>query len=322
MKDFAGKIAVVTGGGTGMGRELARQLVAEGCNVAMCDVSATNMAETARLCAQDSPQGTRVTTHIADVSLEDRMNRFRDEVAEQMETDKIHLLFNNAGVGGGGSFVNTPRAEWERTFNICWGGVYYGCRVFLPMLLKASEGHIVNTSSVNGFWASLGPQTAHTAYSAAKFAVKGFTEALINDLKLNAPHIKCSVVMPGHIGTDIAINSRKVIAGTDSDKLDADTLKGARQRMQAMGVPADQLSDEQIQAMVDEQGRRFRDDAPTTAAQAAKIILDGVRTETWRILVGDDAHNLDRMVRADPEHAYEQGFYERMAAEAGWRLGR
>ena len=322
MKDFAGKIAVVTGGGTGMGRELARQLVAEGCNVAMCDVSATNMAETARLCAQDSPQGTRVTTHIADVSLEDRMNRFRDEVAEQMETDKIHLLFNNAGVGGGGSFVNTPRAEWERTFNICWGGVYYGCRVFLPMLLKASEGHIVNTSSVNGFWASLGPQTAHTAYSAAKFAVKGFTEALINDLKLNAPHIKCSVVMPGHIGTDIAINSRKVIAGTDSDKLDADTLKGARQRMQAMGVPADQLSDEQIQAMVDEQGRRFRDDAPTTAAQAAKIILDGVRTETWRILVGDDAHSLDRMVRADPEHAYEQGFYERMAAEAGWRLGR
>jgi NAD(P)-dependent dehydrogenase (short-subunit alcohol dehydrogenase family) len=321
MKDFAGKIAVITGGGTGMGRELARQLVAEGCNVAMCDVSASNMAETARLCAQDSPQGTRVTTHVADVSLEDRMNHFRDEVAEQMETDKIHLLFNNAGIGGGGSFVNAPRAEWERTFNICWGGVYYGCRAFLPMLMKASEGHIINTSSVNGFWASLGPQTAHTAYSAAKFAVKGFTEALINDLKLNAPHIKCSVVMPGHIGTDIAINSRKVIAGTESDKLDADTLKVARQRMQAMGVPAAQLSDEQIQAMVDEQGRRFRDDAPTTAAQAAKIILDGVREENWRILVGDDAQALDRMVRADPVHAYEQDFFQRMASEAGWRLG-
>ena len=322
MQDFAGKIAVITGGGTGMGRELARQLVAEGCNVAMCDVSAANMAETARLCAQDSPQGTRVTTHIADVSLEDRMNHFRDEVAEQMETDKIHLLFNNAGVGGGGSFVNTPRAEWERTFNICWGGVYYGCRAFLPMLMKASEGHIINTSSVNGFWASLGPQVPHTAYSAAKFAVKGFTEALVNDLRLNAPHVKCSVVMPGHIGTDIAINSRKVIAGTESDQLDADTMKGARARMLAMGMPADQLSDAQIQAMVDEQGRRFRDDAPTTAAQAAKIILDGVRSDNWRVLVGDDAHGLDRLVRADPEHAYEQGFYERMGDEAGWRLGR
>ncbi|HUO12166.1 MAG TPA: SDR family NAD(P)-dependent oxidoreductase, partial [Caulobacteraceae bacterium] len=278
MRDFAGKIAVITGGGTGMGRELARQLVAEGCNVAMCDVSAPNMAETARLCAQDSPQGTRVTTHIADVSIEDQMNRFRDEVAQQMDTDKIHLLFNNAGVGGGGSFVGAPRSEWERTFNICWGGVYYGCRAFLPMLLRANEAHIVNTSSVNGFWASLGPQVPHTAYSAAKFAVKGFTEALINDLKLNAPHIKCSVVMPGHIGTDIAINSRKVIAGTDSDKLDAAALEGARARMKAMGVPAEQLGDAQIQAMVDEQGRRFRDDAPTAAAQAAKIILDGVRT--------------------------------------------
>jgi len=322
MKDFSGKIAVITGGGTGMGRELARQLVAEGCNVAMCDVSAANMAETQRLALQNSPQGARVTTHVADVSIEDRMNAFRDEVAEQMQTDKIHLLFNNAGVGGGGSFVNTSRAEWERTFNICWGGVYYGCRAFLPMLMRAGEAHIINTSSVNGFWASLGPQVPHTAYSAAKFAVKGFTEALVNDLRLNAPHVKCSVVMPGHIGTDIAINSRKVIAGTESDTLDAETLAGARKRMLAMGVPADQLSDAQIQAMVDEQGRRFRDDAPTTAAQAASIILDGVKAEQWRILVGDDAHGLDRLVRSDPESAYEPAFYQRMSDEAGWRLGR
>src|SRR5580704_13619384 len=243
MKDFSGKIAVITGGGTGMGRELALQLVAEGCNVAMCDVSAANMAETQRLALQNSPQGVRVTTHIADVSLEDRMNHFRDEVAEQMETDKIHLLFNNAGVGGGGSFVNTPRAEWERTFNICWGGVYYGCRAFLPMLMRANEAHIINTSSVNGFWASLGPQTAHTAYSAAKFAVKGFTEALINDLKINAPHIKCSVVMPGHIGTDIAINSRKVLAGGDGDApVGPEAFAAMRRNLARMGIPgADQI---------------------------------------------------------------------------------
>jgi len=92
--------------------------------------------------------------------------------------------------------------------------------------------------------------------------------------------------------------------------------------MLAMGVAADQLSDAQIQAMVDEQGRRFRDDAPTTAAQAATIILDGVKAETWRILVGDDAHGLDRLVRSDPESAYEPAFYQRMSDEAGWRLGR
>ena len=112
MKDFAGKFAVITGGGTGMGRELARQLVAEGCNVAMCDVSAETMAETSGSARPTKlPQGLRVTTHVADVSIEDQLKRFRDELIEQQETDKIHLLFNNAGIGGGGSMVNnTPRA--------------------------------------------------------------------------------------------------------------------------------------------------------------------------------------------------------------------
>jgi NAD(P)-dependent dehydrogenase (short-subunit alcohol dehydrogenase family) len=166
MKDFAGKIAVITGGGTGMGRELARQLVAEGCNVAMCDVSAKNMAETKRLCEADRPpQGTRVTTHLADVSEESQILRFRDEVAAAMETDKIHLLFNNAGFAGGGSLFTDTREAWEKTFNVCWGGVYWSTRAFLPMLVRAEAGHIVNTSSVNGFWASIGPTTPHTAYS-------------------------------------------------------------------------------------------------------------------------------------------------------------
>src|SRR5262245_24482189 len=126
MKDFAGKIAVITGGGTGMGRELARQLVAEGCNVAMCDVSAANMAETKRLCEADrTPQGTRISTHSADVSIEANILKFRDEVAKEMDTDKIHLLFNNAGIAGSGSLFTDSRANWERTFNVCWGGVYY-----------------------------------------------------------------------------------------------------------------------------------------------------------------------------------------------------
>ena len=212
MKDFSGKLAVVTGGGSGMGRELVRQLLAEGCNVAMCDVSAESMAETQQLGKQDgSPQGTRISTHIADVSDETQVLRFRDDVAKTHATDKVHLLFNNAGIGGGGSLFTNSRDQWERTFNICWGGVYLCTRAFLPMLMKADKGHIVNTSSVNGFWASLGPGVPHTAYSAAKFAVKGFTEALINDLRVNAPHIKCSVVMPGHIGTSIVANSRKIL---------------------------------------------------------------------------------------------------------------
>jgi NAD(P)-dependent dehydrogenase (short-subunit alcohol dehydrogenase family) len=322
MKDFAGRIAVITGGGTGMGRELVRQLVAEGCNVAMCDVSAAAMAETRRLCEVERlPQGLRVTTHLADVSEEAQLLRFRDEVAEQHQTDKIHLLFNNAGIGGGGSlFINT-REQWERTFNICWGGVYLGTRTFLPMLQTADAGHIVNTSSVNGFWASLGPGMSHTGYSAAKFAVKGFTEALISDLRLHAPHIKCSVVMPGHIGTSIVSNSRKMHSGADSDSLTPDEIVLMRSRLTAAGVDAAKLSDQDIQAMATERARSFVEDAPTTAAQAATIILDGVKAERWRILVGDDAHRIDERVRQTPEQAYEPDFFQRLATEVGWRLG-
>jgi NAD(P)-dependent dehydrogenase (short-subunit alcohol dehydrogenase family) len=320
MKDFAGKIAVITGGGTGIGRELARQLVAEGCNVAMCDVSADAMAETKRLCEVE-PQGLRVTTHIADVSIEDQLTRFREEIAAQQSTDKIHLLFNNAGIGGGGSLFTSTRENWERTFNICWGGVYLGVRTFLPMLVKADEGHIVNISSVNGFWASIGMGVSHTAYSAAKFAVKGFTEALINDLRLNAPHVKCSVVMPGHIGTSIVSNSRKVQNGTDSNRLSENEIALTRARLAAGGIDAAAMSDEDIQALVAERDRSFREDAPTTAAQAAKIILDGVKAERWRILVGEDAHRLDERVRQTPERAYDAEFYQSFAEEVGWRLG-
>jgi NAD(P)-dependent dehydrogenase (short-subunit alcohol dehydrogenase family) len=217
--------------------------------------------------------------------------------------------------------INDSREEWERTFNVCWGGVYYGVRTFLPMLLAAEEGHIVNTSSVNGFWASLGPQVSHTAYAAAKFAVKGFTEALVTDLRLNAPHIKCSVVMPGHIGTAIVANSRKVISGRDEDALSADDLERARARMARAGVDAAAIPDTAIQALVAEQARRFLEDAPTTAAQAAKIILDGVKADRWRILVGDDAVRMDQLVREAPEQAYEPAFFDRLAKEVGWQLG-
>jgi NAD(P)-dependent dehydrogenase (short-subunit alcohol dehydrogenase family) len=322
MKDFAGKIAVVTGGGTGMGRELARQLVAEGCNVAMCDISIEAMAETKRLCEVEKlPQGLRVTAHVADVSIEDQLKRFRDELAEQQATDMIHLLFNNAGIGGGGSLFTNTRERWERTFNICWGGVYLGVRTFLPMLMKADEGHIINTSSVNGFWASVGMGVSHTAYSAAKFAVKGFTEALINDLRLNAPHIKCSVVMPGHIGTSIVSNTRKVQSGSDSDRLNDSEILQTRQRLTGMGIDTDAMSDEDIQNVAAERARTFHDEAPTTAAAAAKIILDGVKAGRWRILVGDDAHRLDERVRQNPERAYDAEFYESFVKEVGWRLG-
>ena len=128
--------------------------------------------------------------------------------------------------------------------------------------------------------------------------------------------------MPGHIGTDIATNSRLVIAGSCDTKLSDEALAAARGQMNACSASTPSgVTDDQIQAMVDEQGRAFRDNAPTSAAQAAKIILDGVKAGDWRILVGDDAHRMDDMVRSDPVHAYEPGFFQRMTEAVGWQLG-
>lgn len=323
MHDFSGRIAVVTGGGSGMGRELVRQLAAEGCHVATCDVSPSGLAETVRLCAETGlPQGVRVTTHVGDVSNEADVLRFRDEVMAQHATDRIHLLFNNAGISGGGSLIAHERDEWERVFNICWGGVYLNTRAFLPLLRAADAAHLINTSSVNGFWATVGPDAPHTAYSSAKFAVKGFTEALIADFRMNAPHIKVSVVMPGHVGTGIRDNSLKVQAGTDEDGLTPAQIAQVRARLESMGRDTSRQSDADIARAQARRSQKFRDLAITSAADAATIILDGVREDRLRILVGPDAQLADRMVREDPDNAYGPEFFRRFTTAPGLYTGR
>ena len=223
MDSFENKIAVVTGGGAGMGRELVRQLAKEGCDIALCDVMEENMQETVDIVSSESPE-VKITSFKCDVSLEGDVFSFKDNVIEEHKTDHINLLFNNAGIGGGGSFLQGDQEEWEKTFAICWHGVYYCSRAFIPYLVASAEGHIINTSSVNGFWASLGG-FPHTSYSAAKFAVKGFTEALIQDLRLNAPHVNASVVMPGHIGTSIALNSGKILGHADAEELSDEEIE-------------------------------------------------------------------------------------------------
>jgi NAD(P)-dependent dehydrogenase (short-subunit alcohol dehydrogenase family) len=282
MESFEAKIAVITGGGTGMGRELAVALANAGAHLALCDVNEENLAATKDLCGQANGAIT-VSTHRCDVSDEAQVARFRDEALAAHDTDHINLLFNNAGIGNTSSFITDDREAWEKTFNVCWNGVYICSRVFMPLLVASDEGHIINTSSVNGMWASLGPSRTHTSYSAAKFAVRGFTEALVTDLRLNAPHVKASVVFPGHIGTEIVTNSAQVL-GRDTD------------------------------AEVNEFSNAFRNLAPTTAAQAADIILAGVQAGDWRILVGEDAHILDGLLRDDPTGAYEQAFVDRLHA--------
>lgn len=303
MDSFTGKRAVVTGGGSGMGRELVVQLAAEGCSVATCDVSAAGLEETRARAEDGAPPGTLVTTHICDVSDEPAVLAFRDEVVG-VHGEAVEYLFNNAGIGGGGSFVAGDREEWERTFAVDWWGVYHCTRAFLPNLMAADAARLVNTSSVNGFWAHIGPGVPHTAYSTAKFAVKGFSEALIEDLRVNAPHVGVSVVMPGHIGTDIVANSRRYF-GLSDDELSDEGLARHRERLAARGIPMDQLSPSEVRDLLKAVEEGFRDGAPLDAAGAAAIILDGVRAGRWRILVGDDALALDRAVRADPEAAYD-----------------
>lgn len=320
MERFTDRIAVITGGGTGMGRELVRQLSAEGCHVALCDVNDDAMAETVALAEKEAPAGTRLTTFVADVADESQVQAFRDHVVAELDTDCVHLVFNNAGVGGGGSFVLDDRAAWERTFGICWGGVYNGSRAFLPLLVASDGGHLVNVSSVNGLWASIGPFSPHTAYSAAKFAVRGFTEALLTDLRINAPHVQAHVVMPGHIGTSIVLNSAAILGHRPED-MTAEDLDRMRQTAARLGVDVSGVSDDELRGFMQVRGEAFRDGAPTTADQAATTILDGVRAGRWRILVGDDAAVLDERVRADPERAYDAEFFDEMVAAGGMNLG-
>jgi NAD(P)-dependent dehydrogenase (short-subunit alcohol dehydrogenase family) len=310
---FTGKLAVVTGGGSGMGRELVRQLAAAGCSVAACDINAGTVAETAVSAQAGAGSGVLVTGHACDVSAEAQLMRFRDELLEAHARDHVNLVFANAGVGGAASFVKDPREQWERTFAIDWYGVYYTARVFVPLLIAGGDGILVNTSSVNGFWAALGPGIPNTAYSTAKFAVRGFTEALIEDLRSNAPQVRVVLVMPGHVGTDILVNTRRIHGTPGPEDLGQAELDAARTGLASSGLVAEGASDDELRTLLGQLEGAFKDKAPVTAAQAATVILDGVRSGTWRILIGQDAAWLDRLIRARPEFAYD---YEELFTEA------
>jgi NAD(P)-dependent dehydrogenase (short-subunit alcohol dehydrogenase family) len=183
--------------------------------------------------------------------------------------------------------------------------VYYCARAFLPLLIASGDGVLVNTSSVNGFWAALGPGVPNTAYSTAKFAVRGFTEALIEDLRSNAPQVRVVLVMPGHVGASIVANTRRIHGLPGPQDMDQAELDQARARLSGSGLLAEGASDEELRQLITQLENAFKDQAPLTAAQAATIILDGVRSGTWRILVGQDAALLDRLIRARPEAAYD-----------------
>jgi len=273
-----GAVAAVTGAGSGMGRALARQLASLGCNLAIADVDATRLEETAH-----DLGAVRCTRHVVDVSDRRAVEAFAADVFAQHGA--VNMIFNNAGVAASGNLEALPYEDFEWLMGINFWGVVYGCKSFLPYLRRAEWGHIVNTSSLFGLMSV----PTQTAYHSAKFAVKGFTDSLSQELRDTSISVSC--VMPGGVKTNIVRGSRY--------------------------VPNDNESPTK-----DEVVASFETLARLTPDQAAAEILRGVARGRRRILVGNDARLLAGLVRLLPERymdvmAWMQQREERRRQRAG-----
>ncbi len=254
MRGFAGKVAVVTGAGSGIGQALAVELARAGAKVAISDVDTEGLAQTEeRLKAI----GAQVKADRLDVTEREAFLAYADAVAEHF--GKVNQIYNNAGVAFSGDVEVSQFKDIERVMDVDFWGVVNGTKAFLPHVIASGDGHIVNISSVFGLFSVPG----QSAYNSAKFAVRGFTEALRQEMILAGHPVGVTAVHPGGIKTAIARNA------------------GA-----AEGLDRDELA-----KVFDKRAAR------TTPERAAQIILDGVRKNKARVLVGTDAVILDALVR-------------------------
>lgn len=268
MSALTGKVAVVTGAGSGIGRELALGLTSRGASVALGDVNDAGLAETAAHVV--ALGGTPFTRHL-DVGDRAAFAAFADEVVT--EYGVVHQIYNNAGISGGGKTIEESSFEdWERLFAVNLWGVIHGTKLFLPHLIASGDGHVVNISSLNGFMA----QPLLGEYVTAKFAVRGFTEALASEMALHQLPVKVSVVHPGGVRTNIATASLEAREARGATVTDVDRAQVALYNEKLLKMPA---------------------------RQAARIILAGVEAGRPRILVGNDARAVDLLVRAAPRFA-------------------
>ncbi|MDF1820403.1 MAG: SDR family NAD(P)-dependent oxidoreductase [Alcanivoracaceae bacterium] len=261
MKNLSDRVAVVTGAGSGIGRALAVQLAEAGCKLALSDINEQGLAETVSLAEQ---AGAEVFSEKLDVADRDAVYAHADKVKAHF--GKVNLVFNNAGVAVGATVEDTSYEDFEWLMGINFWGVVYGTKAFLPMLKEAGEGHIVNVSSVFGL---IGVPT-QSAYNAAKFAVRGFTESLRQELEIARSPVSCSCVHPGGIKTNIARAARM----SDVSSITGSSAEKATEDFEKM----------------------FR----TTPEEAASTIIKGVRDNKRRILIGSDALAIDTMQRLLP----------------------
>lgn len=264
MRSFSGKVAAITGAGSGIGRALALALAREGCHLALSDVNGEGLADTTTLC---EAEGVTVTTATVDVSDKQAVHKWADSVVR--DHGRVNLIINNAGVAHAGSVEASSYDDFDWILDINLRGVLYGTKAFLPHLRQARDGgHIVNISSIFGLFS----QPGMSAYNMTKFAVRGFTESLRQELDLEGASVSATCVHPGGIKTNIARSAR---------------MDNSAQEL--MGGD----SAEQMQASFE---KLFR----TTADQAAAAIIKGVRHNRRRVLIGPDAHVVDWMQRVLP----------------------
>jgi NAD(P)-dependent dehydrogenase (short-subunit alcohol dehydrogenase family) len=214
VKSFSGKVAAITGAGSGIGRALALRLARRGCHLALCDVNERGLAATVEWARRT---GVRVTGDRVDVADREAVYRWADRVAE--EHGRVNLVFNNAGVALGSAIEGGSYEDFEWLFGINFWGVVHGTKAFLPHLRASGEGHVVNVSSVFALISVPG----QGAYNASKAAVRGFTDALRMELEMSGAPVSATSVHPGGINTNISRNSR---GDASVEKLGLDTERG------------------------------------------------------------------------------------------------
>jgi NAD(P)-dependent dehydrogenase (short-subunit alcohol dehydrogenase family) len=275
MKSLQGKVAAVTGAASGIGRATAVLLSRLGCEVAISDVDEAGLEETRARCA---PFASRLSVRRVDVSKRDEVYAWADAVVA--EHGRANIIVNNAGVAMGATIEDVSYEDFEWLMNINFWGVVYGTKAFLPYLKQAGEGAIVNVSSVFG----LISMPTQAPYNAAKFAVKGFTEALREELEIEGANVGVTCVHPGGIKTNIARSARTT---AHAGMVDAQSARGMEKTF------------------------------ITTPEKAAEDIVEGIRRNRRRVLIGPDARAIDVMQRVLPT-----GYQALVVAGGKWRRQR